>query len=1380
LQLVALAAATRAALVAPYSGIAAVLGALGPTFASGAPALAQLAAVAQDSAQRGTLLALAEAPASPDEANVPGIAAFQDQARALLGRQANTSAVRGERIWRAWTETGGVVHELLGPVCAGETARASAVAQKVASLGRDAEQAAAVNSADVGARRGPHKLDGWARQMLIARLRDALAIAGGWAQAVGATSQAKPADPGQHAATVAQAFRSGEATVMKELQVLACSGDPLMAGAARGAQLLYKTTFELVRGASQAGPELDGPVVLNQGLLKSDVALDDQGEPIEPGRLDAGSVAVAARRSWEEAFEARTGTGDHQSTKGIVAALESTEPALARALGQRRDGLVETERSEVGAKVSVMLGRLDSARRAGLLDETDAGVLDNQLHLAGAKDRLDFATIRAELAQVEQSLGELAEAATEEFRDRLAASAAEHEAVAQALSHFDELLKAGDVATSEELLLQLEQGVTQPSSSPPLVDFEKFFPAVVEALPDGLSDELLETVRRRGRFGPLDFSELSSDAATDRAGALAEWLAVSKGERQANKARVLASSLRLLGIEFAGEKNPALRGSNERSWVDLTGVTKVPQALVPAFGSGAGDEQRLLLVWKQPGEALLNWVEPDVSGKALIVLYFGTLSVEARRRVTENLRRRAAQPVVIIDDAVVAWAASLGRSTFEVTMRATLPFSSVNPYEPGIAGAVPEEMFYGREAELAEVALPRGTCLIYGGRRLGKSALLRAAQRNFKSTPAQQAVYIDLANKGLGASARPQAVWDLISLALIDAGIAERPGLRRAAPDPFDHASRAIRNWLAAGSSRRFLLLLDECDDFFDLDAKAGFAQTRRLKDLMEDEGTQRRFKVVFAGLHQVARFSSLPNQPLPHLGKPLAIGPLSPPPAHKLVVKPITALGWRFESDYLVSRVLAYTNYIPILIQEFGRSLINYLHAKPLEPGAPPSVITASDIDQVLESGGLAEAIKDRFQLTLSLDPRYKAIAYILAYRAWRARREDMNGRPETARALLDEARDWWPAVFGEVSSDEFRALLEELSGLGVLSKDRSGSWQVRSPNVLRLLGSQREVEDRLGDLVSEDPPAKGMVSGDARRPLTDEGGKRSPFSEAMLADLIGEGHNQLRVVIGTEAMSAELCAAALSAAHKLTTRWGLVVASKRSIFSRAVAEMNDKGHRVVFTDLGDGRAELVTEAIAACTKVPSLRGATRAVVIVVSPAALGTVEFALAASGVADAAIVTLRRYNMAALRAWALETESGFAQDDTILARAMAVTGGWPVLVQQLEMDARSQGARRALTGLERSLSEDPGRLVVLAGLKDGPLADAYAVAAELLGPQGKEPLEALGPMLADDPEQGEALAWALVATGALTQASDGALSVEPVLLAAWAASAGKADA
>ena len=62
--------------------------------------------------------------------------------------------------------------------------------------------------------------------------------------------------------------------------------------------------------------------------------------------------------------------------------------------------------------------------------------------------------------------------------------------------------------------------------------------------------------------------------------------------------------------------------------------------------------------------------------------------------------------------------------------KCTLPFTFLEPYA-ATAGFVSPEMFYGRSAERNQIMEPMGSCYIYGGRQLGKTALLRDVEQTF-------------------------------------------------------------------------------------------------------------------------------------------------------------------------------------------------------------------------------------------------------------------------------------------------------------------------------------------------------------------------------------------------------------------------------------------------------------------------------------------------------------------------------------------------------------------------------------------------------------------------------------------------------------------------
>ncbi|MBD2829988.1 ATP-binding protein [Streptomyces globisporus] len=90
----------------------------------------------------------------------------------------------------------------------------------------------------------------------------------------------------------------------------------------------------------------------------------------------------------------------------------------------------------------------------------------------------------------------------------------------------------------------------------------------------------------------------------------------------------------------------------------------------------------------------------------------------------------------------------------------TLPWAAYNPYTPFVAGLVPPEVFYGRDDEMREVMGREGGMFLYGGRQLGKSALLRRVAEIFPSrADTHVAVYLDLLKAEIGHAEAPERIW---------------------------------------------------------------------------------------------------------------------------------------------------------------------------------------------------------------------------------------------------------------------------------------------------------------------------------------------------------------------------------------------------------------------------------------------------------------------------------------------------------------------------------------------------------------------------------------------------------------------------------------------
>ena len=292
--------------------------------------------------------------------------------------------------------------------------------------------------------------------------------------------------------------------------------------------------------------------------------------------------------------------------------------------------------------------------------------------------------------------------------------------------------------------------------------------------------------------------------------------------------------------------------------------------------------------------------------------------------------------------------------------------------------------------------------------------------------------------------------------------------------------------------------MLDEADRFLETDARevgsgigTAYRESSRLKTLMDQ--TSRSIKVVFAGLHNVLRTVQYSNHPLGHFGEPIQVGPLWGD-AEALIRQPLLAAGYRFESDNLVTRILAQTNYYPNLIQLYCSELVKSMCGRQIK-GGPLYHIGESVVDETYQSTNLRDMIRQRFHMTLQLDPRYEVIAYAIAQECNLQRMVLSKGLDY--RAIDRITRYWWPEGFEDVEpyTDLFRSLLDEMVGLGVLRDAGEHRYTLRNPNVLPFMGTAEEIENNLlrdRELPQQFEPATFRV----HDPQNSEGPSRSPLT--------------------------------------------------------------------------------------------------------------------------------------------------------------------------------------------------------------------------------------------------------------------------------------------
>ena len=583
-----------------------------------------------------------------------------------------------------------------------------------------------------------------------------------------------------------------------------------------------------------------------------------------------------------------------------------------------------------------------------------------------------------------------------------------------------------------------------------------------------------------------------------------------------------------------------------------------------------------------------------------------------------------------------------------------------------------------------------------------------------------------------------------------------------------------MRAWLDGDSRRRLLILLDESDGFFEADSTQ-FPETNRLKDLGQMPGYEGRTKVVFAGLHSVQRFAKVSNNTFKHLAqRPTVIGPLRPQFAYNLIARPMEALGYRFADQDLVNRILGYCSYQPFLLQMFGHRLVEHMHAHRTRPpraarGEPPFLVTAEDVMAVEADPELKADITSTFRDTLNLDARYNVIANVLAHHA---HEHGMDHRL-TEVELRNECLSYWPEGFAGLNIEGFRAYLHEMAGLGVLAPniDQRG-WHLRSPNVLRMIGSQLERGHRIDARGIRDS-AKRVHR--ARHSQGDAGRQtRAPLTAAQINDLLGDHVNQVRLVLGSSATRIEQVGETLRAvcedlaerlrhARPQAVRGCACRRPSRRAASRAVRPgcALHKGRRLQrFADscaaaaaYNSGRCNPVGRARHRTGPAPILAGDVR------GERTAGPGHGRVAAARPArDARMVA--RY----------ETLHRAERQ----ARLLEVTGGWPYLTEWAVALAAKHGSEdAALTELAQELDADDGaaEFVETVGLnQDGSLAAALdtIIAYTGSGASVSDLLDAI--KLADHPDPESALAC-LEALDVFDVDADGVHSIEPLLMRSW---------
>jgi hypothetical protein len=1428
------AAALRCAITAPTTAVVEAIEHLKTTSVD-RPSLSAIGDRALRSAQQG--FELGRDCRGIDPSNLKErAAALSEEAKRWLGKPGKTNFQRGSRLWRQWADARtGRLGRMLAIVAAGDREQLEALQEQVDELRANLDRHL---TADDKALRGGggQVLQGRARRDLHRRAESILQVAveavETWTALGEADQDARRTNP--RAAALLSDLAAALSQHLEEAQREIAASPEL----GLGATALCCTLEALERLVSRreslpSGPEPAPDEALRGSLLALDVRLDEKLEPVTPLTETTGRLVLDTQgeeANWRGAFERRLKADEIHNARLIrrrlAGASSGDQETLDAQLRRRAKQLTEAlERQVEHVRIEI-----DQNWRLGCLPHETCIRLYQELE----QIEQQLADPDASLSrQLEGLSGEIKHAAKIHVREKagylrrqLAEIAPPDDGVR---SGIERLIDNRDIASAEDAIETLRRDETPmlAERGKHLSNLSAFVKLIPELESSGFSIEAACAAVRGGEpLANLDFAavrEYGSEDAVIRA--LERWAALGndgsllKDNRQSDLREHARAVLEMAGFRIQGLRQLAkLRNAGSNVGIVELEMQLSPrwEGLAPQFGSDALVLRVALLREQGASPDELYQAARADSERACVALVPRVLSLAQRRRIAElHCKDQGGAPVLFLDTAALLYSCSHGGTRMEPTMHVTLPFTAVNPYMPFRGRQVPAEMFFGRTREASQLMSRDGYSFVYGGRRLGKSALLEEVKR--RSERAEEpikAIIIDLQDAGIAKGSPPSMLLPLLAKELGKELGVEPPSRKL---EDRERLHSVVRTWLEQDPRRQLLVLLDETDEFLQADADDDFKTTSQLHALQVE--FKRRFKPVFAGLHQVKRFSDVPNQRLTqHFGESMAVGPLDTTEALGLVEEPLGALGFELEQS-AAHRILAATRNQPSLIQLVCHHLVRHKLSEVLpQRQPPPYLITHADIEAVLARANVASEVRERLELTLNLDSRYRIILLVVALSQLESEthRPERSGgfddppeRPMRAGDIESECRDWSRAGFADTTEYEFDALLDEMCELGVLYRNEDGTFRPQSPTIRRLLGTEDSIIDSLDRASSMRPPERFNSSTHHEALDSSSGGARDPYRRSPLTieqvQELCRRKSRLVVILGTRATNVNGMGETLSHSRLEQTEGEVrqtfvaVNGNRPAVATQDafVSQLRRAGKRMHKIALIDGSGEMkITEtflrkaqnALGAGGKRPD--GTVCGAIVAQAEGSLMKTLMGYAAEEHGDELgrrflLLGLRRWEASGLRAWSHDEVDELPLGvERWREELLRVTGGWPMLVDRIVAQTRGRGTDtfvEALRELDKRLETPEGarELVQAVGLSDPESIESRVWKALLVYnepiPLTSEIATEIGPLagIGEDEEERARVAYeTLRMMDALAiDREQRRVAPEPVLAAAW---------
>lgn len=497
---------------------------------------------------------------------------------------------------------------------------------------------------------------------------------------------------------------------------------------------------------------------------------------------------------------------------------------------------------------------------------------------------------------------------------------------------------------------------------------------------------------------------------------------------------------------------------------------------IAAFGSETETNGfRVLCLYGTFGpDALLSrFLEVNATPKNTLVLLNHRLTLPERRMLAKKIKQeKSITETFIVIDRVTLLYLAMHYSEGDISKRlmaVTLPFSYCQPFMEPSENTMPPELFTGRADELAKIEDVNGVNLVYGGRQLGKSALLKMARRHIdKNGNNARAVYLDIQNKDCNEAARKlckQLVLEGILAEGSDCGNWN---------DLCDLLYKRLSDEEPETRISYLLIMLDEADEFIKTAAESGDSPLSAIKNLPTG-----RFKLVMAGVHNLSRFDRTvfhKNSSMLHLSH-LVVKQFKRQDAIELLTKILAYLGFRFSdgsesANGFIGNILEKTHYYPGLIQFYCQKLIEYMrnadYAGYIESDTPYYDITEEHFKKVFVDRAFTELVNSKLEGSLFTEEKVHSFYHVISLIFAALYHENDKKGSFTVDDIRNKANKLDIKRIVGIDNEKLKEYLDEMCDLNILIEKENG-YGFATDGFREYLGNQKNVDDKLNEYMGE-----------------------------------------------------------------------------------------------------------------------------------------------------------------------------------------------------------------------------------------------------------------------------------------------------------------------